>query len=523
MDETRVGLAGSATAPRNSVRHGRWRGRLATALAAAAVLCAASARAQGVLENPQPGSAKSGIGVISGWKCTAAGPGAITVTIDGGTPIQAAYGTSRTDTEPVCGDANNGWGVLFNFGLLADGEHSVVARDAGVEFARATFDTSSFGVSFVTGASGVAFVRDFPLPNEGAFLVWEQGSQGFTVGGTCGVPDRIDCPPAVSQTGWLYADRESAPGSYAPGSGSSNSVDQPNSVRRLDVGVYEATFGALGVEGPAGTVHVTARQANASSCTIEGWFERTGDRVVAVRCFDAAGAPADTRFDVVYTRPAAGTDIRGYLWAGSPASDDYVPSLLYQLNTAGPLARVRRLATGVYRADLPVLAGGQNVGVMLSAYGETPVRCRVLDYGVSFEQRFGVDVLCQDVAGAVVDAAFTLSVIRNAPLAPLVAVSSAYLRMRNPATPEVAPDESFNSTGDASLVTRLATGRYLARLGSLGAFGAAGNVQVTAVGTGASHCKVESVADAGADVDVIVLCFDGAAPSDAEFALTYTE
>lgn len=523
MDETRGGLEGSATARRNEAQRLRPRGVLATSLAVALLLAASGARAQGVLENPQPGSVKSGISVISGWKCSAGGPTAITVTIDGGTPIQAAYGTSRSDTTPVCGDANNGWGVLFNFGLLEDGEHTMVARDAGVEFASATFDTSRFGVSFLTGASGVSFVRDFPAPGQGAFLVWEQASQSFTVGGTCGVPGRIDCPPASSQTGWLYADQESAAGMYTPGSGSINSFSQPNSVSRTGVGEYQVTFGGLGADGPAGIVHVTSRQANASSCTVAGWLEITADRVVLVRCFDAAGAPADTRFDVVYTRPSAGADIRGFLWAGEPTVDDYVPSLLYQFNAAGPLAQVQRLADGLYRADLPGLADDANVGVMVSAYGDTLVRCRVLDFGVSVEARFGADVLCQNAAGAAADAAFTLSVIRNAPLAPIFAASSAYLRMRNPASPEVGPDESFNSTGGASSVSRLATGRYSARLDGLGAFGAAGNVHVTAVGNGASHCTVESVTAAVADLDVVVLCFDGGSAADSEFALTYTE
>jgi hypothetical protein len=214
--------------------------RLATILlgalgVAGLLLSATDTHAQGVLENPQPGAAKSGIGVLSGWKCTAGRPTAITLTLDDGTPIQAAYGTSRTDTVPVCGDANNGWGVLFNFGLLADGEHEIVVRDAGVEFARATLSTSRFGVPFLSGASGYTFVRDFPTTDQGAFLVWEQASQSLQVGGTCGFTGRPPCPPAVLRTAWGSADQPALAGSYTP-SGSLNSATQPNSESRIGNG-----------------------------------------------------------------------------------------------------------------------------------------------------------------------------------------------------------------------------------------------------------------------------------------------
>lgn len=174
--------------------------------------------------------------MLSGWKCTAGGPTSITLTIDGGAPIQAAYGTSRTDTIPVCGDANNGWGVLFNFGLLADGEHEIVVLDAGVEFARATFSTARFGTPFLTGASGLGFVRDFPMAGQGAFLVWEQASQSFQVGGTCGFPGTVTCPPATTRAGWVYADQESAPSQYTPSAGSFNSASQPNAIGRTAPG-----------------------------------------------------------------------------------------------------------------------------------------------------------------------------------------------------------------------------------------------------------------------------------------------
>ena len=69
--------------------------------------------AQVMLENPQPDSAQSGIGVISGWACDA-NEIEIEFNNDAATRRQAGYGTQRLDTQSVCGDADNGFGLLFN-------------------------------------------------------------------------------------------------------------------------------------------------------------------------------------------------------------------------------------------------------------------------------------------------------------------------------------------------------------------------------------------------------------------------
>ena len=77
----------------------------------------------GVFESPMPNSFQSGLGVISGWVCAA---DTVEIEINGATHI-AAYGTDRADTEERCGDTDNGFGLLFNWNLLGDGEHTVRA------------------------------------------------------------------------------------------------------------------------------------------------------------------------------------------------------------------------------------------------------------------------------------------------------------------------------------------------------------------------------------------------------------
>ena len=132
---------------------------------------------QGALENPGPNSFQSGLGVLSGWVCEAD-----TVEIElNGAPQQAAYGTERSDTTSVCGDTDNGFGLLFNWNLLGDGEHEVVALVDGVELGRATVTVTTLGEEFLRGAEGTCVVDDFPALGEMVTLRWQQTSQNFVL------------------------------------------------------------------------------------------------------------------------------------------------------------------------------------------------------------------------------------------------------------------------------------------------------------------------------------------------------
>ena len=130
-----------------------------------------------VLENPSLGSSQSGIGIISGWVCEA---GEIVIEL-AGTPVQAAYGTPREDTRRVCGDANNGFGLLVNWNNLGPGDHVVRALADGVEFARTTVRVTAFGVEFLEGVRRTLVVPDFPHPGEATTLRWEESLQNFVI------------------------------------------------------------------------------------------------------------------------------------------------------------------------------------------------------------------------------------------------------------------------------------------------------------------------------------------------------
>lgn len=142
------------------------------------------AEAQGVLENPPSGSFQSGIGVVSGWKCSA---GIITARFDGFIDVQASYGTARGDTRAVCNDdGNNGFGILVNWNNLGPGVHTVEILDNGQFFASATVTVTTFGTDFLSGVSGTCTVTNFPSPGRNTTLEWQQSSQNFAIRGVTG-------------------------------------------------------------------------------------------------------------------------------------------------------------------------------------------------------------------------------------------------------------------------------------------------------------------------------------------------
>ena len=145
----------------------------------AMALVAHGAVAVGRIETPRNGTTISGKAIFSGWYCNAT---EITISIDGAEQVPAAYGTTRGDTVANCGDSNNGWGLLYNFGGLDDGEHTVVAYADGEQFGTSTFNVTKLSTGeFLSGASGTATVTDFPSPGNTITLTWEQTLQNFVI------------------------------------------------------------------------------------------------------------------------------------------------------------------------------------------------------------------------------------------------------------------------------------------------------------------------------------------------------
>jgi len=136
----------------------------------------------GVLENPRGGV--SGVTLFSGWVCGDT-VNAVHVQVDGGELLPVAFGTPRNDTQavPEChGGIHNGFGLLFNMGLLGPGPHHVVAYANGAAFDQTDFTVSTFGVPFLQdGPSTLYLIQDFA--GTSPVLQWNKGTQSFQIVG----------------------------------------------------------------------------------------------------------------------------------------------------------------------------------------------------------------------------------------------------------------------------------------------------------------------------------------------------
>lgn len=136
--------------------------------------------AQGFFENPLPDTTVSGLGVISGWHCTAQ---EVEFFIDE-QPVGSAFvGSQRPDASTECnGRADVGYGLLYNFNKLMPGKHEIDIYADGVFVERRAFTSvQSGGKPFLANASRTVELPGFPTLGETAVLAWSQATQNFVV------------------------------------------------------------------------------------------------------------------------------------------------------------------------------------------------------------------------------------------------------------------------------------------------------------------------------------------------------
>ena len=128
------------------------------------------------LGNPTAGSIRSGIGLISGWVCDAT---KLEVSFDKGQRLYVPYGSLRPDTESVCGDTDNGFGLLWNFNELGAGRHFVTFYIDGQLVTQVEFNVVIPDTNFLRGVTGQGEI----LLSDGqrASVQWEETIQGFTI------------------------------------------------------------------------------------------------------------------------------------------------------------------------------------------------------------------------------------------------------------------------------------------------------------------------------------------------------
>ena len=137
------------------------------------------------LENPQPGSYQSGVGLISGWACL---PNNLSVRIDSGPLIPVPGGGTRADTASTCGHAATGFGLLVNYNELKAGPHTIRLQSSDPSYIG---DTVSFNVTlpgdpipFLIGISKEVSIPGFPITSQSTTLIWQQSLQNFSIKST---------------------------------------------------------------------------------------------------------------------------------------------------------------------------------------------------------------------------------------------------------------------------------------------------------------------------------------------------
>jgi hypothetical protein len=148
-------------------------------IALALISSPAFAQTKGALETPSKDSYISGKYMFSGWACDAE---LIEIVIDGGSGLKASYGTTRGDTQSICGDSDNGFGLLYNMSTLGTGEHTAVAFADGLEIGRSTFSVQQLSTgNFLRGAESLAIANNFPKSDQESWLWWTQSAQNFVI------------------------------------------------------------------------------------------------------------------------------------------------------------------------------------------------------------------------------------------------------------------------------------------------------------------------------------------------------
>lgn len=145
------------------------------------LLCFLSAPtwSQVALENPAANSIESGVGIISGFHCASKN---ISFKLNGLDIGKAGTGTDRGDTQELCGRADTGFSLLFNFNLLEPGKHSLGMYVDGQLVETRSFNTTrSAGQEFAQGKSKTILIPDFPQTGHSTRLDWVTAKQSFVV------------------------------------------------------------------------------------------------------------------------------------------------------------------------------------------------------------------------------------------------------------------------------------------------------------------------------------------------------
>lgn len=273
---------------------------------------------------------------------------------------------------------------------------------------------------------------------------------------------------ASFRVGWVWASLPDATSPYTPGADFIyNSASGAITVHPISRGNYVVEFDNL-YDGAPSNVQVAAYQST-GYCVVVGWTGSDTTLDALVRCFDATGVPANTRFTLLYQsrNVSFGASSAGlaYLFADQPSAASYTPLFAYQYNSTGATNTIVRNAVGSYTATIPGLTtiGGD---VQVTAYGTNAARCTVHSWLTS-SRGTKINVFCWNGSGRRADEKFDLAYALNESFGLVTGANSpsayAYANFAGPG-PTYTPSLSYqyNSFRTGRLTaTRIGTGTYI--------------------------------------------------------------
>ncbi len=139
-----------------------------------------------------------------------------------------------------------------------------------------------------------------------------------------------------------------------------NSTGMPNSVSVLSTGVWKVTLRGPGPATHSGGIQVTAVDPTKPAiCNVGGQKWTPTQQVIIVRCYNAAGIPQKTGWNLSYQRGRAITGAKPKLFAYTLNTMPTVPGPYspapgaINVNTGGGLNTIRRSGLGEWLVSLP--------------------------------------------------------------------------------------------------------------------------------------------------------------------------
>jgi hypothetical protein len=330
--------------------------------------------------------------------------------------------------------------------------------------------------------------------------------------------------PVVRVDGYVWADQPGTVDYTVTHRWAHNSTGGPIEIHRPSAGVYAVTFAGMGVTG--GIAHVRPYgSGNTSICTIVKWKRNGDDEVLGVRCFDSAGAPADTLFVASFTNQPASAGDLAYLLAdeaSAPVNVPYTPVATYSYDSTGAATQVRRHGVGSYTMTIGAVDAHHPVdhhdgAYVVTAVNAQPVRCEVK--GESGGVPTPVWVNCVDDEGNWTDSRFTVTYAHRVGLLGAgVTAANASFRYTGGDVSTFYLAGGWNAGGSPTLA-RLAVGRYRVTFPGLALTG--GHVSAGAREDPWAYCHVAVWSPGSATVH----CFNSVTdlPMDVHFSVLMTD